>query len=348
MRFQQIGKFGKIRMELKKKPDGPFSCGHIGGRQFAKYRLRHLEKRFFQSANGTGGVMKIQDCNAGFIGLGVMGRSMAERLRSAGAKMHVYTRTKKSAEDIIEKGAQWYDSPAELAPHCTIIFTIVGYPKDVEEVYLGDRGLLKTAQAGTIAVDMTTSSPLLAKRIYEEAAKKGIAVLDAPVSGGDIGAQNGTLSIMAGGDTAAFNEAEPFFEQMGKSWALQGEAGAGQHTKAANQIAVAANLFGAAEAVRYAESTGLDAEKMLKAVGGGAAGSWQILNNAPKMLKKDYAPGFFVKHFLKDLNIALGVAEELKIELPVLQLAQQFFDKMNANGYAEKGTQAIYEYYKAL
>lgn len=292
--------------------------------------------------------MKVQDCNAGFIGLGVMGRSMAERLRSAGAKMHVYTRTKKSAEDIIAKGAVWYGSPQELSPHCSIIFTIVGYPKDVEEVYLGAKGLLKTAKPGTIVVDMTTSSPMLAKRIYEEAAEKSIASLDAPVSGGDIGAANGTLSIMAGGDAAVFKEAEPFFECMGRSWALQGGAGAGQHTKAANQIAVAANLLGAVEAVRYAEAAGLDAAKVIEAIGGGAAGSWQILNNAPKMLKKDYAPGFFIKHFLKDLNIALGVADGQNIELPVLKLAQNFFDKMNGSGYAEKGTQALYEYYKGF
>ncbi len=292
--------------------------------------------------------MKVENCNTGFIGLGVMGKSMAERLRSAGAKMHVYTRTKKSADDILSKGALWYNSPAQLGPECDIIFTIVGYPKDVEEIYFGDNGLLKTAKKGTIIVDMTTSSPILAKKIYDKAAEKGIAVIDAPVSGGDIGAKNGTLSIMAGGDEEAFKAVEDFFKCMGKSWALQGSAGAGQHTKAANQIAVAANLFGAVESVRYAEGAGLDVSKMIQAIGGGAAGSWQILNNAPKMLQKDYAPGFFIKHFLKDLNIALGVAQELKINLPVLKLAQEFFNNMCNSGYSEKGTQAIYEYYKVI
>lgn len=292
--------------------------------------------------------MNVENSNVGFIGLGVMGKSMAERLRRSGAKLHIYTRTKKSAEELISKGAVWYENPSALALKCTIIFTIVGYPKDVEEVYLGENGLLKTAKAGTIFVDMTTSSPSVAKKIYGETKSKGIHSLDAPVSGGDIGAKNGTLSIMAGGEEAVFKEVEPFFACMGKSWALQGGAGYGQHTKAANQIAVAANLFGAVEAVRYAEETGLDPKKMLEAIGGGAAGSWQIINNGSKMLNNDYAPGFYVKHFLKDLNIALSTAKELNIKLPVLELAQNFFDKMNEKGYAEKGTQIIYEYYKTL
>ncbi len=292
--------------------------------------------------------MKVENCNVGFIGLGVMGKSMAERLRAAGAKMHVYTRTKSAALAILSKGATWYDTPADLAANCSIIFTIVGYPKDVEEVYFGEKGLFKTAKTGTVFADMTTSSPVLAKRIYDEARKKGMSALDAPVSGGDIGAKNGTLSIMAGGDESAFKETEPFFACMGKSWALQGGAGCGQHTKMANQIAVAANLFGAVEAVRYAEDAGLNPKKMLDAIGGGAAGSWQIINNGPKMLNKDFAPGFYIKHFLKDLNIALDSAKELKINLPVLALAQDFFNKMSEKGYAEKGTQALYEYYKTM
>ncbi|UTC66200.1 MULTISPECIES: NAD(P)-dependent oxidoreductase [unclassified Treponema] len=292
--------------------------------------------------------MKVENCDVGFIGLGVMGKSMAERLRSAGAKMHVFTRTKKSAEEILSKGALWYDDPASLAPNCKIIFTIVGYPQDVEQTYFGEKGLLNTAKPGTIFVDMTTSSPILAKKIYDEAKKKECFSVDAPVSGGDIGAKNGTLSIMAGGDESAFKELDPFFACMGKTWALQGSAGAGQHTKMANQIAVAANLFGAVEAVCYAEAAGLDPQKMLSAIGGGAAGSWQILNNGPKMLQKDFAPGFYIKHFLKDLNITLNVAKELKLHIPVLELAQNFFNKMNEEGYAEKGTQAIYEYYKTI
>ena len=292
--------------------------------------------------------MKVENCDVGFIGLGVMGKSMAERLRAAGAKMHVFTRTKKSAEEILSKGAIWYDDPSSLAPNCKIIFTIVGYPQDVEETYFGEKGLLKTAKPGTIFADMTTSSPILAKKIYDEAKKKECFSVDAPVSGGDIGAKNGTLSIMAGGDEKAFKEFEPLFACMGKTWALQGGAGAGQHTKMANQIAVAANLFGTVEAVCYAEAAGLDPQKMLSAIGGGAAGSWQILNNGPKMLQKDFAPGFYIKHFLKDLNITLNVAKELKLHIPVLELAQNFFNKMNEEGYAEKGTQAIYEYYKTI
>lgn len=282
----------------------------------------------------------------GFIGLGVMGKSMAERLMAVYPDMHVYSRRKISAESLLARGAVWHSTPAELAAVCPVIFTMVGYPYDVEEVYLGDHGIIKNAAAGTLCVDMTTSSPQLAEKIYTFAKTKHIAVLDAPVSGGDSGAKNGTLSIMCGGDKAAFEAAEPYFRCMGKTWTLQGGAGCGQHTKAANQIAVAANLIGAVEALRYAESVKLDPHQVLAAIGGGAAGSWQLSNNAPKMLEGDFQPGFFVKHFLKDLTIALEAADSIGLSLPLLRLAQEFFDCMNKADYTNLGTQALYDYYR--
>lgn len=284
----------------------------------------------------------------GFIGLGVMGKSMAERLMAVYPNMHVYSRRKISAEPLIAKGAVWHDTPAELAAVCPVIFTMVGYPHDVEEVYLGTHGIIHHAAAGTLCADMTTSSPQLAEKIYDFAKTKQIAVLDAPVSGGDSGAKNGTLSIMCGGDEAAFHTADPYFRCMGKTWTLQGNAGCGQHTKAANQIAVAASLIGAVEALRYAESVKLNPHHVLAAISGGAAGSWQLSNNAPKMLAADFQPGFFVKHFLKDLSIALESADSIGLPLPLLRLAQGFFDCMNKADYANLGTQVLYEYYRSF
>lgn len=282
----------------------------------------------------------------GFIGLGVMGRSMAERLMSVYPDMHVYSRRKISAEPLLARGAVWHNTPAELAAVCPVIFTMVGYPSDVEEVYLGKHGIMHNAAAGTLCIDMTTSSPQLAAQIYTFAKTKHIDTLDAPVSGGDSGAKNGTLSIMCGGDKAAFDAAEPYFRCIGKTWTLQGGAGSGQHTKAANQIAVAANLIGAVEAIRYAESVKLNPHQVLAAISGGAAGSWQLSNNAPKMLANDFQPGFFVKHFLKDLTIALESAKSIGVSLPLLKLAQDFFDCMNKEDYANLGTQALYDYYR--
>ena len=284
----------------------------------------------------------------GFIGLGVMGKSMAERLMAVYPNMHVYSRRKISAEPLLAQGATWHDTPAELAAVCSVIFTMVGYPYDVEEVYLGEHGIIDNVAAGTLCVDMTTSTPWLAEKIYALAKTKHIDVLDAPVSGGDSGARNGTLSIMCGGDESAFNAAEPYFRCMGKTWTLQGKAGCGQHTKAANQIAVAANLIGTVEALRYAESVKLNPHQVLAAIGGGAAGSWQLSNNGPKMLEGDFRPGFFVKHFLKDLTIALESADSIGLPLPLLRLAQGFFDCMTKADYANLGTQALYDYYRRL
>ncbi len=277
-----------------------------------------------------------------------MGKSIAERLLNTYRHLHVYSRRRESALPLLEKGAVWQDSPAEIATHCSVVFTMVGYPADVEQIYLGENGILAHAAEGTLCIDMTTSSPQLAEKIFRSAQEKRIAVLDAPVSGGDSGARNGTLSIMCGGDEKAFNEAAAFFPCIGKSWTLQGGAGCGQHTKAANQIAVAASLIGAVEALRYAEGKGLDPHAVLTAISGGAAGSWQLTNNAPKMLAGDFQPGFFVKHFLKDLTIALESAEESHITLPLLSLARNFFDCMTKAEYANYGTQALYDYYRRL
>lgn len=282
----------------------------------------------------------------GFIGLGVMGKSIAGRLMDSYPNMHVYSHHKESAAPLLEKGALWHDSVAELAEQCSVIFSMGGYPADVEEIYLGSCGLLKHAAAGTLCIDMTTSRPQLAQKIYANAASKGISVLDAPVTGGDIGAKNGTLSIMCGGDEAAFKRAEPFFSCISTVWALQGAAGSGQHTKAANQIAIAANLIGVVEALRYAETMHLNSQQVVQTIRGGAAGSWQLTHNGPKMLEGDFAPGFFVKHFLKDLSIALDAANEAQLNLPLLRLAQDFFYCMTKSGYTNLGTQVLYDYYR--
>ncbi len=283
----------------------------------------------------------------GFIGIGVMGNSMAGHLLAAGHRLHVYTRTASKAAALIQAGAKAFSSPAELAAGCDAIITMVGYPSDVEEVYFGPKGLLGAAAPGTLLIDMTTSSPGLAARIYKAAKEKGLDSLDAPVSGGDIGARNATLTIMAGGDQAAFERARPILSLMGKTIILQGAAGAGQHTKSANQICVAANLTGTVEAFRYAAAAALDPRRVLDSIGGGSAGSWQLSNNGPRMLDGNFAPGFYVKHFLKDLRIALDSAKAMQLNLPLLALAESLFEKVSASGLDEEGTQVLYRWYEA-
>lgn len=246
----------------------------------------------------------------GFIGTGVMGKSMIRNLMNAGFDLHIYTRTKSKADELIREGATWHENPAELASQVDVLMTMVGYPSDVEELYLSEGGFLETMRSGTLAIDMTTSSPGLAAQIALEGASSGIDVLDAPVSGGDIGAQNGTLSIMVGGSEAAFLRAKPIFEALGESIILQGEAGSGQHTKMVNQIAIASNMIGVTEAIFYAEKAGLDPERVLKSIAGGAAGSWSLSNLIPRVLKDDFTPGFFIKHFIKDMRIALDEAKK--------------------------------------
>ncbi|WP_050180373.1 NAD(P)-dependent oxidoreductase [Domibacillus robiginosus] len=278
----------------------------------------------------------------GFIGTGVMGKSMAGHLMQAGYPVVVYNRTKARAQELLEAGAAWKDTPAEVAKEADVIITIVGYPSDVEAVYLGENGILANAKPGSYAIDMTTSSPLLAEKLYEEGKKKEIHVLDAPVSGGDVGAKNGTLTIMVGGDSTDFEAVKPVLEAMGQNIILQGRAGAGQHTKMCNQIAIASNMMGVAEAIVYAEQAGLDPEQVLGSIGSGAAGSWSLANLAPRMIKGDFEPGFYIKHFIKDMNIAIQSAEAMGMNTPGLALAKSLYDKLSEQGHDERGTQAIY------
>lgn len=290
--------------------------------------------------------MKPENSDIGFIGLGVMGFSLAGHLQKAGARLHVYTRTKERAQLLLDDGAIWHDTPGSVAAACSAVFTMVGYPKDVEEIYFGPDGILENAKSGALIVDMTTSRPDLARRIWDEAKKRKLRALDAPVSGGDTGARNATLTIMVGGAEPDFEEAKPLLAVMGKTILRQGNAGAGQHTKMANQIALAGTLAGDVEAVIYAEKAGLDPRTVLQSIGGGAAGSWQLSNMVPRMLDGNFEPGFFVKHYLKDLRIALEAAHEMGADLPMLKLAEDLFSKMTDRGYAEKGTQALYLLYK--
>ncbi|ATY28029.1 MULTISPECIES: NAD(P)-dependent oxidoreductase [Bacillus amyloliquefaciens group] len=279
----------------------------------------------------------------GFIGLGVMGNSMASHILEAGYPVLVYTRTKQKAEEILNKGAVWQETVKDLSEKADIIITMVGYPSDVEEIYLGENGILRHAKEGAFVIDMTTSKPSLAKKIAEKAKEKSILALDAPVSGGDIGARNGTLAIMAGGEKEAFEACLPLFSVMGENIQYQGPAGSGQHTKMCNQIAIAAGMVGVAEAMAYAEKSGLNPEQVLKSITTGAAGSWSLSNLAPRMLKGDFAPGFYVKHFIKDMGIALEEAELMGEEMPGLALAKSLYDKLSAQGEENSGTQSIYK-----
>ncbi|WP_236781859.1 NAD(P)-dependent oxidoreductase [Aneurinibacillus thermoaerophilus] len=285
----------------------------------------------------------VKKTTIGFVGTGVMGRSMAGHLLKTGYPLLVYNRTKAKAEELIAAGAVWKDTVAELAQEADVIITMVGYPKDVEETYLGENGILPHAKPGTYVIDMTTSSPLLAKKIYEEAKKKDIHALDAPVSGGDIGARQAKLAIMVGGEKEAFERMKPIFEQMGTNIVYQGEAGSGQHTKMCNQIAIASGMIGVCEAMVYAKRAGLDPENVLKSIATGAAGSWSLSNLAPRMLKGDFAPGFYIKHFIKDMGIALEAAEEMGMMTPGLKLAKSLYDELAEKGEANSGTQALYK-----
>ncbi len=282
----------------------------------------------------------------GFVGLGVMGAAMAGHILSSGRRVLVYNRTKAKADALVAAGAEWRDSPALIAQECDLVCSIVGYPTDVEQVYLGSQGLIANAKKGAILIDMTTSSPVLAKRIYTEARAAGVRALDAPVSGGDIGAKNATLTIMVGGDEADFAAAKSLLETMGKTVLLQGPAGSGQHTKMANQIVIAGNLAGAVEAVTYARKAGLDPGVVLQSIASGSAGSWQLSNMVPRMQDGNFNPGFYAKHFLKDLRIALDSAREMGISLPLLSLAESLFDRVVRDGMGELGTQALYILYE--
>lgn len=284
----------------------------------------------------------------GFIGLGVMGQSMAKHILQAGYPLSVYTRTKEKAEELINLGAIWIDSISGLANECEIIITMIGYPKDVEEVYLGENGIISSAKPGTYVIDMTTSQPSLAKKIYEQAKLKDISSLDAPVSGGDIGAREARLAIMVGGEKEAFDICLPLFEKMGQNIVYQGDAGSGQHTKMCNQIAIASGMIGVCEAISYAKKSGLEPENVLKSITTGAAGSWSLSNLAPRMLADDFEPGFFIKHFIKDMGIALDESNTMNLYTPGLELAHQLYEKLAEAGFEEKGTQALVKFWEEI
>lgn len=280
--------------------------------------------------------------NVGFIGTGVMGKSMARNLMQAGYGMSVYTRTKSKADELIEEGARWEGTVADLASSSDVIISMVGFPGDVKEVYFGEDGILNNASPGAYVVDMTTSSPLIAEDIHEQAQASGLYALDAPVSGGDIGAQNASLTIMVGGDEDDFNALYALFSKIGENIVLQGPAGAGQHTKMSNQITIASNMVGVCEAMVYAKKAGLDPENVLKSITSGSAGSWSLSYLAPKMLKHDFDPGFYVKHLIKDMGIALESAKEMDVTLPGLELAERLYQKLAERGHENDGTQALY------
>ncbi|MFP7495025.1 NAD(P)-dependent oxidoreductase [Terribacillus saccharophilus] len=277
----------------------------------------------------------------GFIGTGVMGKSMSHNLMQAGFELAVYTRTKAKAEELIEAGAVWHDTPGSLAADVDAVITMVGYPSDVQEIYFGENGILQHAEAGTYVIDMTTSKPALAQEIHNTAKTKDIFALDAPVSGGDVGAKNGKLAIMVGGDEDAFQAVLPLFEAMGENIILQGAAGSGQHTKLINQITIASNMIGVCEAISYAEHAGMDPSKVLQSITTGAAGSFSLSNLAPRMIKGDYDPGFYVKHFIKDMKLALEAAREMDMMTPGLELSLSLYERLAENGGEDLGTQAL-------
>lgn len=278
----------------------------------------------------------------GFIGTGVMGNAMAGHLLDQGFSVIVSNRTPSRCDNLLVRGAQFVATPAEmtaLAPD--FIITMVGFPTDVEAVYFGDEGLIATADPKTVLIDMTTSSPELAERIFAAAAERGIRAMDAPVSGGDLGAKNGTLTIMVGGDEAVFDLAVPVFEAFGKTITLHGDAGKGQHCKMANQINIAATMLGMAESLAYAKAAGLDPEKVIATLSGGSAQTWSLANYGPRVLREDFAPGFYVKHFVKDLKIAVGEGKAAGLELPETELALKLYEELISKGYENDGTQAI-------
>jgi 3-hydroxyisobutyrate dehydrogenase len=284
----------------------------------------------------------------GWIGTGVMGKSMCAHLLEEGYRIFVYNRTKSKADELIKKGAKWCSNPLEVAQNSDVIFTIVGFPNDVLEVYFGKQGILEGVKKGAIIVDMTTSEPSLAQKIYEEAKKQSVMSIDAPVSGGDIGAKQGTLAIMAGGDKETYDKVLPFFQLMGKNIAYMGKAGAGQHTKMSNQILIASTMVGVVESLLYAYKAGNDLEEVISVIGKGAAGCWSINNLGPRIVKKNFAPGFFIKHFIKDMGIALKEAKSMSLSLPGLALAYQFYIAAEALGLGNLGTHGLYKIFAQM
>lgn len=281
----------------------------------------------------------------GFIGTGIMGTGMITNLLQAGYEVVVFNRTKAHADKVLAAGATWADSPQQVTAEADAVLSIVGFPQDVEAVYFGEHGVLAGAKAGQILVDMTTSAPDLAKRIALAATKQGAVALDAPVSGGDIGAKNGTLTIMVGGDQTAYEQMKQVFAAMGSTINYFGPAGSGQHTKMANQIMIAGTMTGLSEMLVYAKAAGLDLDKVLKTVGGGSAANWSLTNYGPRILAGDYTPGFFVKHFVKDLRIALEAADQMHLDLPATKQAKALYQAMVDAGEGDLGTQGLITQY---
>lgn len=277
----------------------------------------------------------------GWIGTGVMGASMCGHLLSAGYPVRVFNRSRERAQPLVDAGAVWCESPAEVAADADVVFSIVGFPADVRSVILGPEGALSTAKPGSVVVDMTTSEPTLAQEIFAAAKERGVEALDAPVSGGDVGARNATLVVMVGGTEPAFQRVLPLLEKLGQKIVLEGGPGAGQHTKMMNQIAIASGMIGVCEALLYAHGAGLDLERALDTISGGAAGSWSLANYSPRILRGDLEPGFKIDHFLKDLAIALAEAARMDLALPGTALAAQLYRAARAQGYGQKGTHAL-------
>jgi 3-hydroxyisobutyrate dehydrogenase len=288
------------------------------------------------------------DKNIGWIGTGVMGNSMAANLMKEGYKIFVFNRTKDKAGELINKGAAWCETPGEVTEKAKIIFTIVGFPKDVKNVMFGSAGLINSAAPGSIIIDMTTSEPSLAKKINGEAKKRSIDTLDAPVSGGDVGAKEGKLAIMVGGEKSVYDKILPFFEILGENIALLGGPGSGQHTKMSNQILIASTMIGTVESLLYAYKAGLNRSSVIDIIGKGAAASWSINNLGGRMVKEDFDPGFFIKHFVKDMGIALDEAKKMNLSLPGLALAHQFYVSAMAFGFENMGTQGLYKVFERM
>jgi 3-hydroxyisobutyrate dehydrogenase len=277
----------------------------------------------------------------GWIGTGVMGRWMCQHVMTKGYQATVFNRSRDKAQPLLDAGAAWGETPKAAADRSDVIFAIVGFPPDVRQVFLGPQGALAGCKPGSVLVDMTTSDPSLAVEIYQAAKAKSVGSVDAPVSGGDVGAKNADLSIMVGGDDDAVEAIRPLLECMGKTIVHQGPAGAGQHTKTVNQILIATNMIGVCEALLYGYKAGLDLKTVLQSVGGGAAASWSLNNLGPRIIDRNFEPGFFVEHFIKDMGIALDEAKRMNLSLPGLALAHQLYVAVRAQGYGRKGTHAL-------
>jgi len=282
----------------------------------------------------------------GFIGIGVMGKAMASHLLNAGHELYIYNRTKSKADQLVERGANWCEDVKTMAQTAELIFTIIGTPADVENVYLSDAGLIVNATPNTILVDMTTSTPKLANRLYEAGREKEIHCLDAPVTGGDVGAKNGTLTIMVGGDKSIFNQILPILKLMGTTITYMGAPGNGQHTKMVNQIAIAGAVTGMVEALSYAKNANLDLNNTMNTITKGSAASWQLSNMGPRIIKGDYKPGFYIKHFIKDLRIAVEEAEAMNVDLPGLDLVLSLYEECENENLGDLGTQALFKLYE--